>query len=159
MVGLKESLDQRWSEWKRVEYAVTKTLAGRNVLRVSGPRTPRITTPAVKMVRSSELTSVAGSFEAGLACFCLGELAPDERSAFLEAWHDRLRTGATVVIADRRGEGCGTAYELHELLNPLGVQLDVQIGRAFWWARYQLRPQSDHEKRKSGIPNPHRGGA
>ena len=40
MVRLRESLDQRWSEWKRVENAVTRTLAGRNVLRVSGPRTP-----------------------------------------------------------------------------------------------------------------------
>ncbi len=139
MVRLRESLDQRWSEWKRVENAVTKTLAGRNVLRVSGPRTPRITTPAIKMVRSSELTSVAGSFEAGLACFCLGELEADERSAFLQAWHERLHTGATVVIADRISEGCGTTFELLELLTPLGTQLDVQIGRTFWWARYELR--------------------
>ncbi|BBH23183.1 hypothetical protein Back11_45280 [Paenibacillus baekrokdamisoli] len=141
MVRWRESLDKRWSEWKRVEFEVTDTLAGRKVLRVSGPRTPRIATPAVKMVRSSELDHASGSFEAGLACFCLGELSPDERSAFLAAWHERLHTGAMVVIADRRSEGCGTAFELHELFAALGTSVDVRVGRTFWWARYELPPK------------------
>jgi hypothetical protein len=96
---------------------------------------------AAKAVRPVELDDVDGTFEAGLACFCLGELSPGERQAFLQAWHERLGEGATAVLADRRSEGCETAFQLHELFAPGGTRLDVKVGRTFWWARYEVRPK------------------
>jgi hypothetical protein len=141
--SLEERLAQRLAEWKQVEHAVARTLAGRrSVLRVAGPRSPVIATRAAKAVRSEELRDVKGTFEAGLACFCLGELSPGERRAFLQEWHERLGEGATAVFADRRSEGCETAFQLHELFAPSGTRLDVKVGRTFWWVRYEVRPNN-----------------
>ncbi|SDX86711.1 hypothetical protein [Paenibacillus sp. CF384] len=139
MAGWRDSIESRRAEWKKLEVGLTDTLAGRRVLRVSGPRTPRLTTPVTKAVLQEELKAVADTFDAGLACFCLGELPAGERQRFLEAWHERLASGAIVVMADRRSEGCATPIELHDLFAPLGSKLDVQVGRTFWWVRYLRR--------------------
>ncbi|MCQ6561871.1 hypothetical protein [Paenibacillus mendelii] len=135
----RNSLEERWKEWVQVEDAVSQTLAGRSVLRVAGARTPRLLTPATKAVRVTELSQVDGTYEAGLACFCIGELPSEERPVFLAAWHKRLGEGATAVIADRRSEGCESAIELHEIFAPVATQLDVKMGRTFWWVRYRVR--------------------
>ncbi|UVI30533.1 hypothetical protein [Paenibacillus spongiae] len=135
----RNSLEERWNEWVQVEDAVSLTLAGRSVLRVAGARTPRLLTPASKAVRITELNRVDGKYEAGLACFCLGEMPVEERPVFLAAWHERLGAGATAVLADRRSEGCESAMELHEMFAPVAAQLDVQVGRTFWWVRYRVR--------------------
>ncbi|WP_308637246.1 hypothetical protein [Paenibacillus silvisoli] len=137
MAGWRDSLENRREEWKKLEHALTDTLAGRRVLRVTGPRTPRLSTPVTKTVRQEELAGISETFDAGLACFCLGELSKTERVRFLQDWHDRLAAGATVVMADRRSEGCETPIELHDLFAPLGRKLDVQVGRTFWWVRYE----------------------
>ncbi|WP_274648492.1 hypothetical protein [Paenibacillus humicola] len=143
MAKWRESLDARREEWKQVEEALSRTLAGRSVLRVGGPGAPRLAAPASKSVRSGELAGVEGTFEAGLACFCLRELPAAERRDFLNLWHSRLRDGATAVLADRRGEGCETAFQLHELFAPAGTTLDVQVGRTFWWVRYKVKKPID----------------
>ncbi|MBM7567635.1 hypothetical protein [Paenibacillus sacheonensis] len=137
MAKWRDSLERRFKEWRRLEYAVEDTLAGRRVLRVSGPRTPRLTTPVSVAVKQAELGAVEEKFGAGLACFCLGELTGEERTAFLKAWHDRLESGATVVLADRRGEGCETPDQLRDLLTPHARILNVEVGPTFWWARYE----------------------
>ncbi|SEO84159.1 hypothetical protein [Paenibacillus sp. OV219] len=139
MSGWRDSLEKRRVEWRKLEYAMTDTLAGRRVLRVAGPRSPRLTTPVSKAIRQEELAAVAETFDAGLACFCLGELSPQQRAQFLQNWHSRLATGATVVMADRRSEGCATPVELYDLFAPIGIALDVQVGRTFWWVRYKRR--------------------
>ncbi|MFC4811990.1 hypothetical protein [Paenibacillus sp. GCM10023250] len=132
----RDSLERRFMEWRRLEYAVECALAGRRVLRVAGPRTPRLTTAVSVSVRREELGAVAETFPAGLACFCLGELTAEGRAAFLRAWHDRLEAGATVVLADRRGEGCETPAELADLFGPHAQALNVEVGPTFWWVRY-----------------------
>ncbi|MBB3113851.1 hypothetical protein FHS18_005964 [Paenibacillus phyllosphaerae] len=137
----RETLEERWNEWRLVEEAVSRTLDGLRVLRVVGPRTPRPLPLASKAIRSAELRRFSGSYEAGLACFCLGELKAEERLAFLEAWHERLGAGATVVIADRRGEGCESVFDLHQLFADTAAQLDIQVGRTFWWVRYGVKQQ------------------
>ncbi|MFC4098828.1 hypothetical protein [Paenibacillus xanthanilyticus] len=134
----RETLEERWNEWRQVEDALSRALEGRRVLRVAGPRTPRLLPPATKTIRSGQLTGLSGTYEAGLACFCMSELKVEERHAFLEAWHARLGEGAMVVIADRRGEGCSSAFELHQLFAEVGTALDVQVGRTFWWVRYEI---------------------
>jgi hypothetical protein len=133
------SLEARWNEWAQVEEAMSRTLAGRSILRVAGPRTPRLNSSGVRTVPAADLTRVEGTYEAGLACFCLGELTAEGRAEFLNNLHGRLKEGATAVLADRRSEGCGAAFELHELFAPVGTKLDVQVGRTFWWVRYELR--------------------
>ncbi|WP_219834886.1 hypothetical protein [Paenibacillus sp. R14(2021)] len=137
MAKWRDSLEKRFTEWRKLEYALEDTLAGRRVLRVTGPRTPRLATPVSVAVKQKELHAVAEKFEAGLACFCLGELSREERTAFLASWHDRLDAGATVVMVDRRGEGCDTPVELHNLFGPHAKGLDVQLGPTFWWVRYE----------------------
>lgn len=137
MAKWQDSLEKRFTEWRRLEHAVEGTLAGRRVLRVAGPRTPRLTTPASVAVKRAELYAVGEKFEAGLACFCLGELSGDERAAFFRDWHDRLDAGATVVLADRRGEGCDSNAQLQELFKPHAKELRVQLGPTFWWVRYE----------------------
>ncbi|MBO7748604.1 hypothetical protein I8J29_30950 [Paenibacillus sp. MWE-103] len=137
MAKWRDSLERRFMEWRRLEYAVEHTLAGRRVLRVAGPRTPRLTTPVSVAVRREELGAVEETFQAGLACFCLGELTAEGRAAFLRAWHERLEAGATVVLADRRGEGCETPAELADLFGPHAKALNVEVGPTFWWVRYE----------------------
>ncbi|NBD27063.1 hypothetical protein [Paenibacillus glycinis] len=137
MARWRDSLEKRFAEWRRLEYEVEDTLAGRRVLRVAGPRTPRLTTPVSVAVKQAELNAVEEKFQAGLACFCLGELSGEERRAFLRLWHERLESGATVVLADRRGEGCETPAQLRDLFTPHAKALNVQVGPTFWWVRYE----------------------
>ncbi|CAH1199335.1 hypothetical protein PAECIP111893_01319 [Paenibacillus plantiphilus] len=141
MLGWRDGLEGRWREWKQLEDALGRTLAGRTVLRVAGKRPPRgMTTGAgAHSMRLSEGQEAAGAYNAGLACFCLGELDTEGRAAFLENWHKRLQSGATAIVADRRGKGCETAFELHELFAAGGTGIDVQVGRTYWWVRYEVR--------------------
>ncbi|QHW32010.1 hypothetical protein GZH47_15120 [Paenibacillus rhizovicinus] len=137
MAKWRDSLERRFTEWRLLEDAVEDTLAGRRVLRVAGPRAPRLKTPVSVAVRQAELGAVEEKFKAGLACFCLGELTGEERMTFLNAWHARLESGATVVLADRRGEGCETPAQLRDLFTPHAKALNVQVGPTFWWVRYE----------------------
>ncbi|MBW7477782.1 hypothetical protein K0T92_24020 [Paenibacillus oenotherae] len=138
MAGWRNSLEGRWREWKGVEEAVNRTLAGRKVLRIAGSRSPRLQGQKFNSIQAPELAGIAGNYDAGLACFCISELPSEQRIEFLAAWHERLSRGATAVVADRRGEGCETAFELRELFAAGATKLDVQMGPTFWWARYEV---------------------
>lgn len=139
MLGWRDGLEGRWREWRQLEAALGRTLAGRTVLRVAGKRTPRVMKTGAPSMQLPEGQDTSGTYNAGLACFCLGELDTEERAEFLANWHKQLQSGTTAIVADRRGRGCETAFELHELFAAGGTGIDVQVGRTYWWVRYEVR--------------------
>lgn len=140
MPGWRDNLEGNWREWKQLEDALSRTLAGRTVLRIVGKRGPGLRIAAdTDSAKAPECRSTVESYNAGLACFCLGELDREERAAFLANWHERLPPGAMAVVADRRAEGCETAIQLHELFAAGGTGIDIQVGRTYWWVRYEVR--------------------
>lgn len=137
MSGWRDGLEGRWREWKQLEAALSQTLAGRTVLRVAGRHRPSLMIAAG--TDSAKAPEWHNTYNAGLACFCLGELGSEERTAFLANWHEWLPSGATAVVADRRAEGYETAFQLHELFAAGGTRIDIQVGRTYWWVRYEVR--------------------
>jgi SAM-dependent methyltransferase len=112
------------------------------------------------------LERIPGTFDCGFAVFWLSHVPKGRLLEFLGRFHGKLEPGARVLLADdvhvpgKPGAGSGEGFrvrqlsdasasevlrnygcadELFRVFDPWAEDLEIHIGRCYWWATYRIR--------------------